>query len=86
MKYINRKQRIDINLDKHTYDYLKSKKINVSKMVRQLLKVALFTDSTSYTNYTNDTNSLPLVRTRSGVQFPPGAFQILRGHSLQFQS
>ena len=50
-------KRIELNLDKHTYDYLKSKKINISKMVRQLLKVALFSGSTDYIYNTDYTQS-----------------------------
>jgi len=42
-------------------------------MVRQLLKVALFSGSTDYINNTNYLQEEPLVRTRSGVQIPSGA-------------
>ena len=71
---MGKKKRIELNLDKHTYEYLKSKKINISKMVRQLLKVALFSGSTDYINNTNYLQEEPLVRTRSGVQIPSGAW------------
>jgi len=63
-------KRIELNLDKHTYDYLKSKKINVSKMVRQLLKVALFSGSTDYTPYTGYTQSLALGKDEVGGSNP----------------
>ncbi len=51
-----KKKRIEINLDKHTYDFIKSKNINASKLIRQLLRVALFSGSAndiSATNYTS---------------------------------
>jgi len=50
-----KKKRIEINLDKHTYDFIKKKKINASKLIRQLLRVALFSASTNDTNVTNST-------------------------------
>ena len=80
-------KRIEINLDKHTYDYLKSKRINISKMVRQLLKVALFSGSTGYTPSTTysgqsqthnlETASPNLVRgiSNSGQQFAVSGFK-----------
>ena len=46
---------MEITLDNYTYKYLKEKKINASKLIRQLLKVALFSASTNDTNVTNDT-------------------------------
>ncbi len=57
---IKNKKRIEINLDKHTYDFIKSKKINASKLIRQLLRVALFSGSTDYIPYTNYTQSQSL--------------------------
>ena len=63
-------KRIEINLDKHTYDYLKSKRINISKMVRQLLRVALFSGSTDYIHNTDYTNSLPLGKDEVGGSNP----------------
>jgi len=45
-------KRIEINLDKHTYDFIKKKKINASKLIRQLLRVALFSGSTDYIPFT----------------------------------
>ncbi len=80
-------KRIEINLDKHTYDYLKAKHINISKMVRQLLKVALFSGSTDYTLHTAyacqsqthnlETASPNLVRgiSNSGQQFAVSGFK-----------
>jgi hypothetical protein len=55
IKYEQKLKRIEINLDKHTYDFIKNKKINASKLIRQLLRVALFNGSTDYTSYTNYT-------------------------------
>jgi len=47
------KKRMEITLDNYTYKYLKDKKINASKLIRQLLRVALFSASTNDTNVTN---------------------------------
>ena len=49
------KKRMEITLDNYTYKYLKDKKINASKLIRQLLRVALFSASTNDTNVTNST-------------------------------
>jgi hypothetical protein len=51
------KKRMEITLDNYTYKYLKEKKINASKLIRQLLRVALFSGSTGYTPYTAYTDS-----------------------------
>ena len=57
---IEKKKRIEINLDKHTYDFIKRKNINASKLIRQLLRVALFSDPTDYKPHTNNTLSQSL--------------------------
>jgi hypothetical protein len=54
------KKRMEITLDNYTYKYLKEKKINASKLIRQLLRVALFTASANDTNVTNSTLNNPL--------------------------
>ncbi len=50
---IENKKRMEITLDNYTYKYLKEKKINASKLIRQLLRVALFSASNNDTNGTN---------------------------------
>jgi len=68
-----KRKRIVISMDKSIYFYLKEHKIKVSTYINQMLKVATGVGSTGYTPNTAYTNSLPLVRTRSGVQIPSGA-------------
>jgi len=57
VKLKENKKRIEINLDKHIYDFIKRKNINASKLIRQLLNVALFSGSTDYTPYATYTQT-----------------------------
>jgi len=70
---IEKKQRIEINLDKHTYDFIKSKNINASKLIRQLLRVALFSGSTNDISAINDIQSNNPVEVAGRVRLPSRA-------------
>ena len=68
-----KKQRIEINLDKHTYEFIKSKNINASKLIRQLLRVALFSGSTNDISAINDIQSNNPVEVAGRVRLPSRA-------------
>ena len=68
------KKRMEITLDNYTYKYLKEKKINASKLIRQLLRVALFSASTNDTNVINSTLSSNLGKVEVAGSTPARSF------------